>query len=255
MKKVKKNFWEELFIYPSFNARFGFIFILTLVFFIVIGYWVLFKLYLIDNISDQISVLNLLVQSLTLVLGAFAAYYALRQMVETRFNSLDETGMLELKNKHYLRAIQKWKEAFYIRPEIYVFNNLAETFLLLGDYDAFDQHANTLQRTGLLKKEIVQENSDRITLLFLKSVRHLLVKNQGEAEKHLSKIVDLISEINGLSGFRWDFSDLKDSESYKFLDGECKIIMDNIIAYLTKKMSPKKKEEFESGSFATKQTE
>jgi hypothetical protein len=254
IRKVKKDFWEEIFVYPSFNIRFGVVLTVVLAIFCVFAYFLLFKLEIINGTSDQIAVLNLIIQSATLVLGVFAAYYALRQLVETRFNSLDESGMHELKRSHYSSAFQKWKEAFYIRPEARVFTNMCESLLLVGDYDTFDQYVGMSYSKSVFKKEIFQESSDQIILLYLTAIRHLLVKNQGEAEKHVLSLIEL-AKNEGLLGFQWDFIDLQRSPSYQDLSGECKNIADNLISYLSKTIQPVRKDDFESGNLASQNTE
>ncbi|MBI3335914.1 MAG: hypothetical protein HY001_05515 [Candidatus Portnoybacteria bacterium] len=248
-KKVKRNFWEKFFVYPSFNIRFWSTLILVLLIFCAITYFLLFKFRLVDEISDQIAILNLIIQSATFVLGIFAAYYALRQLVETRFTSLDEAGMQELKRDHYSRAFEKWREAFYIRPEAGVFTNMCESLLLVSDYATFDQYIRMSQR-----KEILQESSDRIILLYLIAIRHLLIKNQGEAEKHIADLVKLTRQ-DGLVGFQWDFLDLKRSPAYQNLNGECKDIAENLISYLSKTMQPVLRQNFEAGNFASQSSE
>lgn len=250
-KKVKKDFWEELFVYPSFNIRFGFTLILVLVIFCTIAYFLLFRLQIIENLSDQIATLNLIIQSATLVLGIFGAYYALRQLVETRFTGLDEAGMQELKRSHYTRAFEKWREAFYIRPEAGVFTNMSESLLLVGDYDTFDQYIKMSQGAGFLKKEIFQESSDQIILLYLKAMRHLLVKNQGESEKYIADLINL-TKSETLFGFQWDFLDIQRSPAYQNLNGECKVIAENLIFYLSKTLQPTRKQEFEAGNYASR---
>ena len=158
--------------------------------------------------------------------------------------------MQELKRNHYSRAFEKWREAFYIRPEASVFTNMCEAFLLTGDYDTFDQYARMSESSGFLSKRIIQESSDQIILLYLKAVRHLLVKNQGEAEKHIVNLVTLVKN-DKLLGFQWDFIDLQTSNSYQNLTGECKNIADNLISYLQKNISPTRKADFEARNFAT----
>lgn len=250
MKKVKKDFWEEVFVYPSFNTRFGVTLFIILSIIFTITYIVLFKYNFIEGVANQIALLNLVVQSATLILGIFAAYYALRQLVETRFIGLDEAGNQELKRKHYSRAFDKWKEAFYIRPEAYTFNNICESLLLIGDYNAFDQYMRILKNPAVLKKDILQENSDKVIVLYLKSIRHLLVKNQGEAEKYILEIIDLIKK-DGQPILNWDFLDLQTSIAYQDLGGECKNMAENLISYLQKNMSPVRKVEFELKKFAS----
>lgn len=250
IKKVKKTFWEQLFKYPSFNVRFWFTIIFVVCIFCFLIYLLFVKLQIAKNTADQIALINLIIQFATLTLGIFAAYYALRQLIETRFTGLDEAGMQELKHSHYSRAFEKWREAFYIRPDASVFTNMCETLLLLGDYDTFDQLIKTSYSMGFFNKEIFTESSDKIVLLYLKAVRHLLVKNQGEAEKNISNII-LLAKDDGLFGFHWDFLDLQRSPVFQDLSGECRDIAVNLISYLSKNMQSNRKKDFELGNFAS----
>ena len=162
--------------------------------------------------------------------------------------------MQELKLNHYSRAFEKWREAFYIKPDSGVFTNMCESLLLVGDYDAFDQYIRMSKDASFLKKEILQESSDQIVLLYLRSMRHLLVKNQGEAEKYIAGLIKLIAE-DSLLGFQWDFMDLRSSITYQNLDGECKNIAENLISYLQKNIQPARKRDFEAGKFASQVNE
>lgn len=245
-KKVKKNIWERTFSYPSFNIRFGYTLGTILTIFILFSCFLIFKTTIAVEPSEVVSLLNLIIQSATLVLGIFATYYALRQLVETRFTGLDQAGMQELKQTHYSRAFEKWREAFYIKPDPKVFNDMCEVLLLMQDYNTFDEYVEK----SFLKKDIFQESSDKIIILYLKSVRHLLVKNQGEAEKSIEKLVKLVKEKT-LLGFSWDFIDIQISPMYQDLSGDCKKIMDNLISYLSKTIQTSRKIDFESGNFSS----
>ncbi len=250
IKKVRTDFWEGIFEFPTFNIRFISTLSAVLLAFIFVGYLILFRLDIITGTSDQIAALNLIIQSATLVLGAFATYYALRQLVETRFNSLDESGMQELKRGHYSRAFDKWREAFYIRPDASVFINMSEALLLVGDYDTFDQYVQMSQQRSFSKRQILAELSDQILVLYLRAARHLIVKNQGEANLRIAEIIELIKN-NNLPSLNWDFIDLQRSDGYSRLDGECKVTLDNLISYLQNTMITIKKEDFESGHYAS----
>lgn len=252
MSKINKSLWEKFSIYPSFRMRFWLLVAILLVIFFSGVYFSLYQLNFVDNPSDTLSLLNLYVQGATFLLAIVATYYALRQLVETRFNSLDSSAMEELKRKHYTRAINKWKEAFYIRPDVNVFANLCESFLLVGDYDIFDRFLKLIDRKPFFKKKIIQEDSDKLIFLFLKSVRHLLVKNQGAAETSIKEIVSLVTKDETRGPLRWDFLDLQTAESYLNLSGECKDIAENLITYLSQEMSATRKIEFEAGKFSTK---
>lgn len=250
MKKIRKNYWEKIIRYPSFNIRFIITLLFIIIPFIALWYFTVFESSFSEDIANQIALTNLIIQSVTLVIGIFAAYYALRQLVETRFVNLDEAGMQELKSKHYSRAAEKWREAFYIRPEASVFTNMCESLLLTSDYNTFDQYIRMSQGTNFLSKEIFSEISDQILLLYLKSIRHLLVKNQGEAEKYISDLM-LIVKGGDVPNLNWNFLDLRTSTAYQDLTGECKNIAENLIAYISKTILPNRKIDFEKGNFAS----
>lgn len=254
MEKVDKGFWEVIFKNPSFNIRFGCTLSLVLLVFALVGGFVLRKTTLIDGVGNQIEFINLLIQTATLVLGIFAAYYALRQLVETRFTGLDEAAMQEHRRQRYNRAFNKWREAFYIRPESSVFTNLCESLLLFGDYETFDKYMTLLDEDSSLQKNILEENSDKIILLHLKSIRNLLVKNQGEAEKHIAEIISVVQD-GGFPNLDWDFLDLSRSQKFLDLNGECKKIAENLIMYLKKEFTPEQKAIFESGDYGHTWTE
>jgi len=246
-KKIKQqDFWEKLFPYPSFNHRFGFWVVIISLFFLIVGFLLVSRF---KETTDRIELIILLVQSATLIFGIIAAYYALRQLVETKFEKLDENGMLNLKRQQYSRAIRTWNEAFYIRPESETFMNLLEAILLLGDFDQFDERIG-LSEEPWFKKKIFLENPEKLTFLYLKAIRHLLVKNLGEAEMIITKIIKLRKETDDFVNFNWNFTDLTKSVGYKALSGDSKAITDNLILYLKKSMSPEHKTLFEGGNFS-----
>lgn len=246
--KKSKDLWEHILAYPSFNLRFSFVVVVILLLFSGIAYF-LYPTF--STVSDKLTFLNLIVQGATLILAIFAAYYALRQLVETRFIGLDQSAMADLKNMQYFSAIKKWKEAFYIKPEARIFSNLAESFLLLGDLDMFDQHMKMLGRGGLTQINILQETSDQLAVLYLKCVRYLLVENLGEAKEILKQLVKIGKDKDTLIRFRWDFSDIQSCEGYRNLTGDSKIISNNLFVYLQRSMSARRKQEFESGTFSS----
>jgi len=251
MNNNKKNIWEKVFNFPSFNTRFLFTLIVTITIFLIIGYFVIFKIDSINDASSKMAAIGLIIQSATFILGIFAAYYALRQLVETRFTGLDEAGMQEIRRKHYTRASSKWKEALYIKSDSTVFLNLCESFLLSKDFDSFDQYVKVIESSdSFIKKEILLEPSDQIILFYLKSVRHLLVKNQGAAEINIEELINLVKNT-GLQGFSWEFLDLQTSDIYQNLNGECKNMAENLILYLSQNISQERKVAFENKDFAS----
>ena len=252
MTKIKKDVWEDIFDFPSFNLRFSST-LLAVLFLFGIGTYVVFTKYsIVDNTSEVLSLLNLIVQFATLVLGLFATYYALRQLVETRFNALEQSGVQEIERNHYFRAFEKWREAFYIKPDAVVFLNMCEALLLLGDYDKFDQYAALSQKPSFKRKRILTEPSEEIILSFLNASRSLLEENRGAAKNHIKRLI-LLAQEHKLIGLTWDFGDMQRSLSYQLLEGDCKIILSNIINYLTKSMSTDIRASFEEGQYDIKE--
>ena len=131
---------------------------------------------------------------------------------------------------------------------------MCESLLLLEEYDVFDQYIQLSRREGSLKKQLSEETSYKIIILYLRTIRNLMVKNQGEAEKHLNNILSIV-KTKSLTGFHWDFIDLQRSTTYQNLGGECKTIAENLITYLSKNMPPGKQDDFESGNFASRVNE
>ncbi len=237
-----------VFAYPSFNKRFVCILFLVLALFAAVGYYLIFVDTRFTELNIQIEVINTLIQTAALILGIFAAYYALRQLVETRFTELDKAGGLELRDKKYLRAFLKWREAFYVRPDANVFLNASESLLLMGDYENFDKYISTSDRRTFLGNGILTEDEDRVIVFHLKALRNLLVKNQGEAEKYIEEIIPLFK--SGGIPRSWNFSDFQTSIRYLSLEGECKEIADNLIQYLQNQLQADVKEHFEAGRYA-----
>ncbi len=249
MNKNSKSFWEWMFKYPTFDRRYTFSASVGVLVLFLIWSIITFKTNIIQNTSDQLSFLNLLVQAATLILGLFAAYYALRQLIETRFATLDSGAMQDLRDRHYKRAILKWKEAFYVHQNTDVFLNLCETMILSANLQEFDENAHMLDTDKQLQLKILQEDVDQLIYLYLKAVRHLLVKNQGEAEKLIGEVVNTI-KLKGRLELSWNFLDLLGSEPYlKLTTGDCKTIIDNLIAYLKNEMAEDRREVFENGTY------
>jgi len=251
MTKHQKNIWEKIFDYPSFNMRFGLSVALVIVLAGIISalYFFLYPKITPHNTTDTFAFINLVIQLSLLILGGMAAYYALRQLIETRFNSLEQAGMDQIKDRRYSRAIEKWKEALYIRPDSKIFINLCEAMILAQEYDLFDQYIK-MSETKKFKQKVLHEPSEHIIMLYLQAIRHLVVKNQGEAEKHITKLVKMVKK-HSLRGLHWDFMDFKRSPSYLELSGECKQIADNLVMYLEVTLPKNIKEDFENGNYSS----
>jgi tetratricopeptide (TPR) repeat protein len=184
-------------------------------------------------------------QSLTLVFAIFVGYFAFLQVVESRLDKLKERAKSELSERSYRRAIQYYEEAYKISPkDVSILADLLELYLILENYSNFDEKIIQLQRISIEEKE-------KVTLLYLEATKFLLKQHLQEAKERISKLVQFIEKHPiVLTHFNWDFSDIQDSEVYKKINGEAKIIFENLIKYLSKKMPNDQKSDFEQGNYS-----
>jgi len=249
--QYKKNFWEKFFVHPTFNIRFGFS-VAFLIILSIICVTIGIKFLKISDLNEKLNFINVVIQGATFLFAVIAVYFAFRQLIESRLDKLKTNAYGYLKTKNYEKAIQLWKEAFYIKEEFDTFANLLEAYLITKSYKEFDEEIENLKKIGLIEK-LVNGYRESIIFLFLKITRHLLTENIGNAKPYLENIINLIKEKNLTleRGFlMWDFSDLKQSEAYTNLKGESIKILDNLIRYLTDSMNFEERKSFEEGNYS-----
>jgi tetratricopeptide (TPR) repeat protein len=197
----------------------------------------------VEKINIYASILG---QILTLIFAIFVGYFAFLQVVEGRLDKLEERAYFELKQRSYRRATQYYEEAYIINPkDSSVLSNLLELYLILEDYNNFDEKINQLQRISIEEKE-------KVALLYLQVAEFLLKQHLHEAKEEIKKLVQFIEKHPmALNHFNWNFSDIQDSEVYKRINGESKTIFDNLIKYVSRKLSNEQKNNFEKGNYST----
>lgn len=246
MNRKKKKIWDKF----SFNVGFIATVVTALLIFLVTYQVIVFKLQLVKGLELRMEFANLMVQVAVLFLGIIAAFFALRQLVEARFNGLDEMALRDLRRKQYLRASQRWSDAFRIKQEPDVYLNLCEALLLQGDYVNFDDRFSLSAKKGFFKTDLITEDSDKLVLNFLGMMRHLLVKNQGVAENYVREIINLVKN-NSAQSLNYSFDDIRTSKVYLDLeDGDCKKIVENTMKYISKSFSQEERISFEGGRYA-----
>lgn len=245
-KKRERSTLEKIFVYPSFSLRFWLYSGILL--FITVGVIVVI-IPQISSWSNRLSSINIFIQGMTLIFAVVATYFALKQLTESRFTKLDEIGMQNLKNKRYFVAIKNWREALYIKPDASVFMNLIETLLAIQEFKEFDELIGFLEKSKSFQRSIITEPRDYVILCYLKVYRSLIVENMGVAKSYLNDLISFIVKNNFQLSIGWDFSDIKNSEPYKKLVGDHKTVLDNLIKYLLKQLSPEEKVRFESKNY------
>jgi len=217
------------------------LFVIPFIFISIIAYVLIIYFSPTNQLNNNISILN---QATTLIFAVFAGYFAFQQVVENRFDKLKEQGLIYFKNQSYLRAIQYYEEAYLINSKDFsLLAELLELYLAIQDYQKFDNKITYLERLQI-------EDYEQSTLYYLKIAKYLFKQDLGSTKTDLKKYLKLVKEEpSTLIHFSWDFQDIKKSEPYNKLDGEVKIIFDNFIIYLSKKLDEIKKKRFEDFDF------
>jgi tetratricopeptide (TPR) repeat protein len=200
-----------------------------------------------DTLTNYLSVLG---QVSTLVFAIFVGYFAFVQVTESRLDKLSEKGLSAMREQAYRRSKRYYEQAYIIDPKDFsILCNLLELYLLMGDYISFDEKINHLS-------DLILEPHEKVTLLYLKTIKSLLKQDIGSAKVDLGDCIDWTKENpSALVIFSWDFRDIQKADVYKKLSGDCRTILDNYIKYLSKTLSEEDKKFFEDKNYSlTKQT-
>lgn len=174
-----------------------------------------------------------------LSLAALTGYFAFAQLQLNRFDKLKDEAYSYLKERQYLRARRLYEEAHSIKNNDFtVASNLAELYLILKDFSAFDNLRNQLDRTCV-------ESKEKAISTYLITTKWLIKENVGSAKGELKKLLKIIeAEPKDFESSFWDFSDLEKSETYKSISGESKEILETLIKFANKSLENEKKEVF-----------
>ncbi len=245
-KKRKKSLFERIFKYPTFSFRFWFSSSSLIVIALIALLVIIPKISTWDN---RLTALSLAFQCIALIFGIIATFFALTQLTESRFSKLEEIGLSHLKNMRYFNAISSWKEALYIKRNSTVFFNLAEAFLIAGQIQDFDEIISCLEKKKSFQKNVLEEPRDYMIFYYLRVFRALMVENMGVAKNYLNEMVDFVKKENFQSTVGWTFDDITRCEYYKKMVGDHKVVADNLIKYLDRKLVIQDRAIFESNDY------
>lgn len=250
---MKKSFWEFIFLAPSFSQRFWWT-VLLLIFIFFIATVLLIKMEGVENPFSErgVSLIGLMIQAGALVLGIFAAHYGLRQLGESRYSNLDNSAQEYLDNGKYSKAYDKWKEAFYIRPEPGMFLNMGEMLVFVRDYVRFDELFIKNSFEKYFPGEI--DADEKLVELYLIASRHLLEKNLGEGEKVIKKMIEISADSKTpvIPVSIWDFNYMRAmlAKQNPQLSGECRVLIENMISFLEGTLLGEPLDKFIGGEYA-----
>lgn len=231
--------------YFSFNIKFLLITLFFLVVFIFISN--LFLNVAIDDTQKE-KIISTTIQLATLVLGLVAVYFALKQLNNSEFYKLDELAITNLRAGQYNRSAKFWGKALSIKFERDVYLNLMENFLIQKKFDMFDSYIDLADNRSY-KNRILEEESDIYIIFYLKIMRQLLDKNLGKAEKELENLINYTKNISSSRIPHWSFGDLMKSPAYTKIEGDHKLMAQNLIKYLNSELSNEDKIKFESQNY------
>lgn len=208
--------------------------------FIFISYFIIFKYSKEINIDRNLSILNHLS---TLLFAIFVGYYAFLQIAENRIEKYAEKGMLNFRNGFYKRAKDFLEKAHQLNSkDIDISLNLGELYLITGDDKGFKRILIFLNKHTDLDFEY------KLSRFYLKIANYLIREELISARTELKNMI-LISKNRNIKRL-WNFREIKESNIYKNLDGESKMIFENLIKYLENNLSQCDKKCFEENDFS-----
>lgn len=246
LQKRKKGLFEKIFTYPSFSLRFG-VSIGILLFFSLLA--VILIIPRITTWANRFSALNLLLQGITLIFGIVAAFFALKQLTESRYSKLEEMGGKDLRAGRYFSALSNWREALFIKPTSAVLLNLMEAYLISEELKDFDEMLGYLEKKKSFQQKTIKEPKDYLIYCYLKVFRSLFIENMGAAKDCLKEMLDFTAEKEFKQNIGWSFDDVKKCVLYKQLTGDHKKVADNLIYYLERRLTTEDEKLFKSGNY------
>jgi len=182
-----------------------------------------------------------------LTLAVIVGYIAFAEFGESRFDKLYDSGMEEFRRHRFHSAQIRLEEAHSIKPkDLGLLSNLLELYIILGLYDKFNS------KIAHYKRNIVEEREEVLLLYFI-TLKEIVQDHPKDAK---AKVVDIINYVTNHPRSRntlgWANSELKGSEAYKLLSAETKTLSDNVVAYITGKLSADDEQKFTDGDYSFK---
>lgn len=238
IQKLFLRFWNNFCNKAALIKKYW-LFIIPFVILSIVSYFLTFKYSSPEHLQTNLTILG---QVLTLVFAIFVGYFAFLQVVENRLEKLREQGYAYFKVQSYRRAIQYYEEAHSINPKsCIILPDLVELYLITQEEEKFKRKLELLEK-------IVIEDAEKIAYYYLKTAWFLFNEDLRRAKQELSILIDFAKRAS-LAYVPWQFDDIKKTEIYKSLTGDARKILDNLISYLSKRLTPQQKNDFENGNY------
>ena len=143
-----------------------------------------------------------------------------------------------------MRAISLYEDCIKIRTEISPLHNLLELYVIQKRFVDFDEKS-------IIYEKNAEEDQDKLTLLFLKFSKKIMLQNNfDEIKSSIKDIVDYIKlHPKVLNKFNWSFDEMKTSDNFKDLEQNTKKYYINVEKYLQGNFEPEYKTKFENGDY------
>jgi len=183
-------------------------------------------------------------QVVSIAFAIFAGYYAFLQVAENRYDKFLSSASDALQHKKFMRAISLYEDCIKIRTEISPLHNLLELYVIQKRFVDFDEKS-------IIYEKNAEEDQDKLTLLFLKFSKKIMLQNNfDEIKSSIKDIVDYIKlHPKVLNKFNWSFDEMKTSDNFKDLEQNTKKYYINVEKYLQGNFEPEYKTKFENGDY------
>lgn len=182
-----------------------------------------------------------------LTLAVIVGYVAFAEFGESRFDKLNDSGMEEFRKLRFNSALIRLEEAHSIKPkDLGLLSNLLELYIILGLYDKFDGKIAHYRRNEV-------EDREEVLLLYLITLKEIVQDHPKDAKVKIGDITSyLATHPQARNTLGWANAELKGSEAYKLLSSETKTIADNVLAFVTNKLSSGDEQKFLDGNYTLK---
>jgi len=182
-----------------------------------------------------------------LTLAVIVGYVAFAEFGESRFDKLYDSGMEEFRMLRLNSAQIRLEEAHSIKPkDLDLLSNLLELYLIVGLYDKFDSKITHYRRNEL-------EDREEVLLLYLIALKEIVQDHPKDAKLKVDDIIAyLTTHPHARDTLGWNNKELKGSETYKLLSSETKSLADNIVKFVSGKLSKDDEQKFFDGNYILK---
>lgn len=190
---------------------------------------------------------NVLNQFSTLAFAVFIGYFSFLQVIENRADKLKTEAHQYLSPgvRDYARAVKTFEEIVSIEPnDFFNLANLLEAYLMQKDFQSFDSRIGNLEKCIFTSK-------DKLIYYYILILYYLLKGHHDDADRYILELVQY-TRANSEITMNWNFGDFKKSDAYSSglrAESDSRRKFDNVIAYISKVMTPENRTNFETGDY------